>query len=126
MLLRDCMTTEVEMASPEMSLHIAAQLMKEGDIGVLPAGDHDRLVGMITDRDTVTRGLANGQEIPRDQSGRHHVEECSLLFRGSKYRRRGKKHGRQSNPKTSRVESRKTAGWNCGPRRLGAEENQES
>jgi CBS domain-containing protein len=30
------------------------------DVGALPVGDNDRLVGMITDRDIATRGVAKG------------------------------------------------------------------
>jgi CBS domain-containing protein len=31
------------------------------DVGVLPVGENDRLVGMITDRDIAIRGIANGK-----------------------------------------------------------------
>ena len=32
--------------------------MRDENIGALPVGENDRLVGMVTDRDIVTRGLA--------------------------------------------------------------------
>jgi CBS domain-containing protein len=39
----------------------AAKLMSEIDAGVLPVGDNDRLVGMITDRDIAVRAVAQGK-----------------------------------------------------------------
>ena len=35
-------------------------MMAEIDAGVLPVGENDRLVGMITDRDIAIRGVAEG------------------------------------------------------------------
>ena len=40
----------------------AAQLMRGEDAGVLPVGEGDRLVGMITDRDLAVRVLAEGRD----------------------------------------------------------------
>lgn len=59
MLVRDCMTKNVELADPWMSLSDAARKMRDGDFGSLPIGENDRLVGMITDRDIVVRALAD-------------------------------------------------------------------
>jgi CBS domain-containing protein len=39
----------------------AARLMADLDVGVLPVGENDRLIGMVTDRDIVVRGLASGR-----------------------------------------------------------------
>ena len=35
-----------------------AKLMREHDIGAIPIGENDRLIGMVTDRDMVCKGLA--------------------------------------------------------------------
>jgi CBS domain-containing protein len=35
--------------------------MLDIDVGALPVGDNDRLVGMITDRDIAVRGVASGK-----------------------------------------------------------------
>jgi CBS domain-containing protein len=35
-----------------------AKLMREHDIGAIPIGENDRLIGMVTDRDIVCKGLA--------------------------------------------------------------------
>jgi len=61
MKVADCMTQDVQLASPDMTLREAAQLMADCDAGALPVGDNDRLVGMITDRDIAIRGVAAGK-----------------------------------------------------------------
>ena len=61
MKISDCMTRDVLLANPQMTLREAAQLMAECDAGVLPVGENDRLVGMLTDRDIAVRGVAEGK-----------------------------------------------------------------
>lgn len=61
MKVSECMTGDVRLASPDDTLSQAARLMGELDAGVLPVGDQDRLVGMITDRDLAVRGLGQGK-----------------------------------------------------------------
>lgn len=39
-----------------------AKIMREQDIGCVPVGENDRLVGMVTDRDIVCRGIAPGRD----------------------------------------------------------------
>ena len=58
MKIRDVMTKDVSVASPSDSIQKAAARMAELDIGVLPVGENDKLVGMITDRDIAVRGVA--------------------------------------------------------------------
>jgi CBS domain-containing protein len=60
MKVSECMTRDVRLGDPQMSLREAAQLMAECGSGVLPIGENDRLVGMLTDRDIVIRGIARG------------------------------------------------------------------
>jgi CBS domain-containing protein len=55
------MTRDVRLGDPDMSLKEAARLMAECDCGLLPIGENDRLVGMITDRDIAIRGVAEGK-----------------------------------------------------------------
>ena len=62
MKISECMSREVRLADPQMSLREAAQLMADCGCGVLPVGENDRLVGMLTDRDIVIRGIAKGLE----------------------------------------------------------------
>src|SRR5689334_18082768 len=60
MNVRDIMTADVIVASPDDDLMRAAQLMESNDFGSLPIGDNGRLVGMLTDRDITIRGIARG------------------------------------------------------------------
>ncbi len=62
MQVREVMTTDVKLASPSMTLKEAAQLMRDGDFGVLPVGENDRLVGVVTDRDITVRAVAAGKD----------------------------------------------------------------
>jgi CBS domain-containing protein len=50
MQVNQLMSKKVEWISPTVSLQEAARKMRDLDIGCLPVGDNDRLVGMITDR----------------------------------------------------------------------------
>src|SRR5262245_39074641 len=58
MKVQDLMTRTVETVNPTDSLQEAAERMKDLDVGLLPVGENDRLVGMITDRDIPVRSTA--------------------------------------------------------------------
>ena len=58
--IRDLMTTDIEIVSPGHTAREAASFMLNADTGALPVCEGDRLVGMITDRDIVIRGVAAG------------------------------------------------------------------
>jgi CBS domain-containing protein len=55
------MTPGVQFIHPEQTISEAARIMAQSDIGALPVGENDRLVGMVTDRDIVIRGVADGK-----------------------------------------------------------------
>lgn len=61
MLIREVMSQEVKLVSPEDSIAKAAKEMAEHDCGALPVGAGDRLIGMITDRDIALRAVARGK-----------------------------------------------------------------
>lgn len=61
MKVGECMTRDVRIADPDTTLRQAARTMAECDAGVLPVGENDRLVGMITDRDIAVRAVADGK-----------------------------------------------------------------
>ncbi len=61
MKVREAMTTKVRTANPEQTICEAACLMAECDAGILPVGQNDRLVGVITDRDIAIRAVAQGK-----------------------------------------------------------------
>lgn len=62
MKIRDIMTSPVELAAPDDSIRVAAGKMVAMDCGMLPVGENDRLVGIITDRDIIIRAVAQGYD----------------------------------------------------------------
>lgn len=48
---------------PDMPLKTVARKMRESDIGAIPIGENDKLIGMVTDRDICCRGLGKGRDI---------------------------------------------------------------
>lgn len=74
MHLTQVMSSNVQLANPDMSLCDAAAMMQSGDIGSLPVGDNDRLVGVITDRDIAVRAVAAGKD-PRTTKVRDVMSE---------------------------------------------------
>lgn len=57
-IVADVMTRDPRSMAPQDTLAQAAKLMDELNVGVVPVCDGDRLVGVVTDRDIVVRGLA--------------------------------------------------------------------
>lgn len=62
MEIREVMTSDVRLVDPGTTLRDAAQMMREGDFGLLPIGENDRLIGTITDRDITIRAVAAGKD----------------------------------------------------------------
>lgn len=61
MRVSDVMTSDVKIMNPDETIKQAAMMMSKMDIGLLPVGENDRLVGMISDRDIALRGVAEGK-----------------------------------------------------------------
>jgi len=55
------MSRDVKVVNPQETLGQAASMMKALDSGVVPVGEGDRLVGMLTDRDIAIRAVAVGK-----------------------------------------------------------------
>jgi len=72
------MSTGVKIASPKQSIQDAAHMMMEIDVGGIPVGEGDRLVGMITDRDIAVRAVAAGKpaNTPIADVMSHEVKYC--------------------------------------------------
>ena len=68
------MTREVETIAPDASLQRAASAMEQMGVGSLPVCEGRRLVGAITDRDIVVRGVATGAS-PLDMQVRDCMSE---------------------------------------------------
>lgn len=62
MTVRDLMNSNLVTIRPEATALVAAQKMRDSDIGVLPVVDGDNVIGMLTDRDLTIRVLAEGLE----------------------------------------------------------------
>lgn len=60
MKISQMMSDDVCVVAPDDTLRRAAALMAQKDIGSLPVGEGDRLVGFLTDRDIVVRAVADG------------------------------------------------------------------
>ena len=58
MKIKDVMHKGVDWVSPDTPVTELAKLMRDHDVGAIPIGENDRLVGMVTDRDIVCKGLA--------------------------------------------------------------------
>lgn len=61
MRVSEAMTRDVCVARPDHTIEDAARMMLAIDAGLLPVGDEDRLIGMITDRDIAVRAVAEGK-----------------------------------------------------------------
>jgi CBS domain-containing protein len=64
-LVRHAMSETPKTANPQMNAGDAAALMKQFDVGAIPVTDGETLLGLVTDRDLVTRVLAERKN-PQD------------------------------------------------------------
>jgi CBS domain-containing protein len=65
MKVREMMHRGVEWFAPDTPITVLAKAMRDHDIGALPIGENDRLVGMVTDRDITLRAVANGKDLSK-------------------------------------------------------------
>jgi CBS domain-containing protein len=78
MRVAEAMTKDVCIADPDQSIFEVAQTMEEMDTGVIPVGENDQLVGMITDRDIAIRavGACKGPDTPVREVMTPEVKYC--------------------------------------------------
>jgi CBS domain-containing protein len=62
MQVKDAMHKTAEWAEATTSVQLVAAKMRDLDIGAIPIGEKDRLVGMVTDRDIAMRAVAAGKD----------------------------------------------------------------
>jgi len=60
--LKDLMTQNVQVIGPDDTIKAAALQMLNGDFGLLPVEENDRMIGTISDRDIAIRAVAQGKE----------------------------------------------------------------
>ena len=65
MQVKEIMSRSVDLVDPNTTVRDAAIKMRDDDVGALPVGENDRLVGMITDRDIVIRAVAENKAPPQ-------------------------------------------------------------
>ena len=75
MRIQEIMSRHVELADPNMTIRDIARKMRAENLGALPIGENDRLIGMVTDRDIVMRAVAEersaGNTTARDVMSEH-------------------------------------------------------
>ena len=69
MKINEIMTPECQTCDVNDPVAKAAQLMTQNDYGSTPVSKDDRLIGMVTDRDIVTRGVAEGRDLNNAKVG---------------------------------------------------------
>lgn len=57
--VRELMSTDLSYCTPVDNVYEAALKMKQEDVGIIPIVENNRLVGVVTDRDLVVRGIAD-------------------------------------------------------------------
>lgn len=65
MKIKDIMEKNFKLIPPDTTLKEASEYMREFDCGYLPVGHNDRIIGAVTDRDIIIRGIAPGH-LPSD------------------------------------------------------------
>lgn len=68
--IADVMTSRCVTLTPNDNIYEAAVAMRDHDIGFIPVVEGSRLVGVLTDRDLVVRGIAE------KHSGSNSIMEC--------------------------------------------------
>jgi len=58
MQVKDIMTRNIDSITPDTPIHQIARKMRASDVGVLPVVENGKLLGVVTDRDIVIRGIA--------------------------------------------------------------------
>jgi CBS domain-containing protein len=91
MKIRELMTPDAEIVQPDDTLHTAARMMADLDIGALPVGENDRLVGMITDRDITIRAVADGRDPDKTTVREAMSEHIRFCFEDEDTREVGRK-----------------------------------
>jgi len=70
MKVKEAMHKGVEWVSPDTPVIELAKLMREHDVGAIPIGENDQLIGMVTDRDIVCKGVAKSGFDPDSATAR--------------------------------------------------------
>ena len=80
MLVKEVMNPQCVYCGDEVAIASAAKIMAKHDYGVLPVARHEKLVGIVTDRDLVVRGLAIQDEFPDIKVGDIMTDEVFYCY----------------------------------------------
>lgn len=61
--LKDLMSRDVQIISPDKTIQEAAHEMRKGNFGMMPVGENDRMIGAISDRDIAVMAVADGKDV---------------------------------------------------------------
>jgi CBS domain-containing protein len=123
MKVKQAMHKGVHWVDPRTSVKKLATLMRQHDIGAIPIGENDRLIGMVTDRDIVCRCIAAGLD-PKTATARvvfcldkQELDDAARIMEMKKIRRLPVINGKK------RMIGILSLGdvYNSGPRHLGGE-----
>ncbi len=64
MRVSEAMGREVCFANPHQTIEEIVRVMAQIDAGVLPVGEDDRLIGLVTHRDIAMRAFVAGPDLP--------------------------------------------------------------
>ena len=78
MKVRDVMTPDLDIVTPNDTLRTAARLMADLDSTALPVGENNQLVGTITDRDITVQIVAEGRDPEKVTVGQ--AMSCDVLY----------------------------------------------
>jgi CBS domain-containing protein len=87
MQVQEIMHPDVQIVDPNMTIRDAARRMRANDVGALPVGENDRLIGMVTDRDIVVRAVAEDRS-PGDTTVREVSPKASATVSSTTTSRR--------------------------------------
>ncbi len=79
-IVSDVMSSDVKLATPDDTVQQATRLMRDEDTGVLPVGEGDRLVGVVTDRDVAMRLVAEGKDPVRTKVREVMTQEVKYVY----------------------------------------------
>ncbi|MFP8835278.1 CBS domain-containing protein [Hydrogenophaga sp. XSHU_21] len=60
-MLKDVMTRDVLVIGPDATVKEAAARMRDEGFGMMPVGENDRMIGVVSDRDIAMRAVAEGK-----------------------------------------------------------------
>lgn len=78
--LKQIMTPQVDVISPDATAEDASTKMRDLNIGAIPVCDEEGLIGMLTDRDLVVRVMAQRRDPKAVRVGEAMSTEVSFCF----------------------------------------------